>query len=104
MFKLRALHAKIERLRLRAQQLRFGLRNICTPNHADGVTVTRQLQRLRIGADGIVEQLLLRIVDAQLEIIDGEIRLCREASGTQIGDARLRSTVVGLVLAANAAP
>ena len=75
MFKLRALHADIDGLRLRGLQLRLRLHNICACGYADIILVFRKLQRTLIFGHRIVEQALLRIGHAQLHIIGRQFRL-----------------------------
>src|SRR6266705_2630551 len=66
---LSALHAGIDRLRQRAFQLRLGLHHVHLRCDARRIAIARQLERLAEGRDGIVEQLLLRVEDAQMEIV-----------------------------------
>jgi hypothetical protein len=66
---LGALHAHVDRLGLRSLELGVGLHHIGLGSHAAGVLVFRQLERLLEGRDGRVQQLLLGIEGAQLNVV-----------------------------------
>ena len=50
----------------------------------------RQLERILIRRHGLVEELLQRVLRAQLEIIDGDFGLRGQAHVFQVGGAGLR--------------
>ena len=75
MLELRALHTEVERLRLGAKQLGFGLHHISAAGHAHGVTIARELERFQVGRHGVFKKLLLRVIHAQLEEVRRQFRL-----------------------------
>ncbi len=78
-FELRALHADVDRLRLRALQLRLRLHDIDVRRDTRVIAVARELERFLERGHGVVEQLALLVEHAQLEIIEGELRLRQQA-------------------------
>ncbi len=104
MLELCALHAGIDRLGQRAFQLRLGLHHVHFRCDARRIAIARQLERLAEGGDGIVEELLLRVEDAQLEIVGGKLGLRREACRREIRRARLGARRARFERAPQAAP
>ena len=104
MLQLRALHPRIDRLGLRALQLRLGLHQIDLRRDARVVSILREIERLLERRDGVLEQLPLRVQDAQLEIVGSDLRLRREARRREIRGACLCACFTRFDGAAQAPP
>ena len=102
--RLGARHAHIDGLGLRGFELGLGLHHIGLGGHAAGVLVIRQLERLLVVRDGLVQELLLGIVGAQLKVVLRQRSLIAQAGALQIARARLGAGLVGLDRAADRAP
>ncbi len=86
---LRALRAHVGRLGARRLELRLRLIDIGHGRRAALIQALRQLQGLRIVPDRRVEQLLLRVLAAQGEVVGRQLGVQREIEARQIGGARL---------------
>ena len=64
----------------------------------------REPQRFGVGLDGVVEQVLLRIRAAQLEVVVRQFGMQAETGGFQVGRGGLRLFARGVHGAAHAAP
>ena len=83
MLQLGALHADVDHLRLRV----LSWVSACTTSACEATpphTVLGELERLLVGGDGRVEQLLLRVERAQLEIVLRQLGLDAQARGLQV--------------------
>ena len=87
MFVLAALPVQVDRLRARAFDLGARHRHVRLPRHANVVAVLRQLQRLLVGRHGGIQQALLLIQHAQLQIGLHQGGLRAQARGGQISQA-----------------
>lgn len=67
------------------------------------IAVLGQLQGVPVRLDRIVEQLFLRIVGAQAEVVEREFGMQAETRGLEVGVGRLRSLLRSSNAAANAA-
>jgi hypothetical protein len=103
-FVLGSRNTDIDRLGLRAFQLRLRLDHIRTRSDADLVLILGQVQSLLVGNHGVVEQALLFVGDAQLEIGLRQRGLQRQARVCQGRRAGLRTGDVAFDRAPHAAP
>ena len=71
MLQLRPLHAHVDRLGLRGLELRVRLKHVSPRCDARVVPVLRQLPGTSVGRHRLVEERLLRIEGAELEIVLG---------------------------------
>ncbi len=104
MLELRAVDAQVDRLRLRALQLRLRLHDVDPRRDAGVVAVLRDVVRGRECPDGVLEEVALRVGHAQLEVVGRELRLQRKAGALEVGDARLLARARGLDEPADAPP
>ena len=79
MLELRAQDAQVGVLRLRRFELRFGLRHGFIRSDAGAELNLRQVQRIPVGRDRGIEQLLQRVLRAKLVVVHGDFGLRREA-------------------------
>ena len=75
MFQLRPLHAEIDSLGLGRLQLCIRLGDVDPTGDTGLIAVPGNLQRALVAGDGLIEQSLLGIIDAQLEIALHQRRL-----------------------------
>ena len=75
MLELCSRDADLDRLHLRAQQLRFGLHDVRARNDAGVVAVLREIKGALIRGDRFVQQLLLPIGNPQPEVELCKLRL-----------------------------
>ena len=104
MFELRPLHGDVRGLHLRRFQLCLRLRHIGLRRGAAFEAIDRELQGFLEGLDRVVEQPLLRVGAAQLEVIECQLCLNAESGGFQVGGGCLRFLAGGGHTAADAAP
>ena len=104
MVELRALHAHVDQLRLGAFQLRGRLCHVGFRDDAGIVLIGHERERALVARDGCLEQALLRVGDAQLEIILGERGLHGQAQRGEIGGASLDVGLARFHGAADLAP
>ncbi len=90
MFKLRALHGDVRLLDACSLELGLRLGDIGFRRSASIETIDRELQRVGIGFHRIVEQLLLRIRTAQLEVVQGQIGMKAEIHRLKVPGGGLR--------------
>jgi hypothetical protein len=102
---LGALHADIDGLRLRAEDLAFGRRDVGLRNGIAGLElITNDLQCLLVFLDRTQQQRLQRIGGAQIEIGGSKLRLGGELHIVEIGGADLRRGSIALDLPPHLAP
>src|SRR5438034_8941284 len=89
MLELRPLHGDIGGLHLRRLQLSPCLCHIRLRRSAAFESPGRKLQGFVEGFNRVVEKTLLGIGAAQLEIIEGQLRLKTQPGGLQVGSASL---------------
>ena len=75
---------------IRDSQLGFRLRDFRARGHTTFETVLRQFQRRSVRHHSIVEQFLLRVGAAQLEVIVSQFGVVAEAKGFKVGSGGLR--------------
>src|SRR5579862_6782432 len=100
MFVLRAEYAEVGVLRFGGVELGFGLGDGFLIVDASFEKGFGQVERVLIGLDGFVEQLFLRVLRTEIEIVDGDFGLRGETDVLQIGGGSLRGVVVGVDLIA----
>ena len=103
-FRLRALNAHVDRLRLRRLQLGLRLHDVGLRRHAGRIPVLRHLQILLVAGNRVVEELLLCVQHAQREVVLREGGLVREPCILDVARARLRARLIGADRAPDAAP
>ena len=104
MFELRPLHGDIRGLHLRRFQLRLRLRHIGLRRGAAFEAIDRELQGFLEGLDRVIEEPLLCVGAAQLEIIERELCLNAESGGFQVAGGCLRFFAGGSHAAADPSP
>ncbi|CUJ61219.1 Uncharacterised protein [Achromobacter sp. 2789STDY5608633] len=104
MLVLAALPIQVDRLGPRALDLGAGHGDVGLADDAHAVAVLRQLQRFLVGGHGRVQQALLLIEHAQLQIGLHQRGLRAQAGRRQVGQAGRRAGLGGLDIAAHAAP
>ncbi len=104
MFEGGALHAYADVLSARGFELRSRLRHFGAGAQAAIEAILRQVERLLISHQRLIQQLLLRVEAAQFEVVDGQFGMQAEANGFQIGGAGLGLFAGGGDGAMNAAP
>ncbi len=104
MLVLAALPVQVDGLRARAFQLRARHRHVGLAGHADLIAVLRELQGFFIGGHGGVEQALLLVQHAQLQIGLHQRCLRAQPGRAQVGQAGGGAGFRGLDAAAHAAP
>ena len=98
------LDIDVDILRASGFELRLRLGHIHGGSDATPIAALRQLKRFLIGHDGRVEELLLRIEAAQLEVVEREFGVKAQIHARQIGGARLSFGTGGFHRAPHAAP
>jgi hypothetical protein len=86
---LRAQHRRIHRLCARSLQRLLGLGKRRLVLEAVVVALADQLEDLGVGRDGELEQLLQRVLTAELKVRLSESGLCEQSRALEIGGARL---------------
>ena len=104
MFVLRPQNANIGVECAGGFQLSFGLRDGLVGIDAGFIQRLGQFQGLFISHHGRIQQLFQSVLPAQLEVIDRQFRLRRQACILQVGGAGLRVGDVGANLVADASP
>ncbi len=104
MLVLRPQHADIRQRGARRIQLGLRLGQRGGVGCSSIVLVARDTQRVAVRLHRVLQQLLQRILVAQLEVIGGQGRLRRKRGVHQVGGADLAGRHVALDLAADAAP
>ncbi len=87
---LRPGHRDVGGLGPRGVELGLGLGDVGLRGRAALVAVRREPQRRLEGVHCLVEELLLRVGRAQLEIVQGQLRLQAQARRLEVGGGRLR--------------
>jgi hypothetical protein len=101
---LRALDAHVDGLGLGGLELGLRLHHVGLGRHPAREPVLGQAEELLEGGDGLVEQLLLSVQGAQLEVVLGQLRLEAQARRLQVSRARLGGGPVRLHPAADPSP
>ncbi|MNF85843.1 hypothetical protein D3C84_682540 [compost metagenome] len=101
---LRALPDQVDHVRFGALELGLGLGHGVLARYAGAVLVLGHLQGALISLDRVLEQALLAIDHAQLQVILHQLRLLAQAHGRQIGKACLSIRGVGFQATAQLAP
>ena len=89
---------------LRGVELGFGLGDGFFVVDAGFVESLGEIERVLICLDGLIEQLFLCILRAEIVVVDGDFGLGGEPDILQIGGRSLCGVYVGLHLIANFAP
>ncbi len=103
-FKLRARDGDVGGLDLGVLQLGLGLGEVGLGGDAADEAVVGDADGLLILRDGVVEELLLGVGGAELEVVDGELGLQGEQRGLAVGGGGLGLFAGGVDAAADARP
>jgi hypothetical protein len=76
-FENAALNLGVDLLGLAVQQLRLGGHDIGFGGHAEVIAIFRDLERLLLGLDDVVQNVLQLILGAQRKVVDRQFALCR---------------------------
>ena len=104
MLELRAGDAKVGRLAARRVELRARLGHVAARRDPLVVPIDGQLQRPLVRRHGRIEEGLLGVEAAQLEVVHRELRPHAQGDGLEIRRGRLRDRAARLDVAADAAP
>ena len=104
MLELSALDAHVDRLGLGGLELRLGLHDVGLGGDSIREPILRQAEKLLEVGDRLVQQLLLGVEGAQLEVVLGQLRLEAQARRFHVTRARLGAGPVRLHRAADSSP